>query len=74
MAKRIGESPYANATESRIKAVDLFQFDDAKVVEATREIVKYEQEYAAAVPEHTYLVQYLFTPREALATIGMQPK
>jgi hypothetical protein len=71
--KRLGKCPYSSPTEHGMRIIDIFEVEDAKVPEAIREIVKWEQQYAVAVPEFTYSLEPLLTPDEAFMALGMQP-
>jgi hypothetical protein len=71
--KRLGKCPYSSPTEHGMRIIDIFEVEDAKVSEAIREIVKWEQQYAVAVPEFTYSLEPLLTPDEAFMALGMQP-
>jgi hypothetical protein len=71
--KRVGKCPYSTPTDCGARVIDIFEVEDGKVAEATREIIKYEQQYANAVPEFAYSLEHLFTPEEAFVAIGVQP-
>jgi hypothetical protein len=71
--KRVGKCHYATATVRGARVIDIFEVEDGKVAEATKEIAKYEQQYANAVPEFAYSLEILFTPEEAFVALGMQP-
>ncbi|WXG42977.1 MAG: hypothetical protein WED04_02725 [Promethearchaeati archaeon SRVP18_Atabeyarchaeia-1] len=71
--KRVGKCPYATPTDRGVRIIDIFEVEDTKVAEAIREITKWEQPYANAVPEMSYSLEPLLTPEEAFVAIGMQP-
>jgi hypothetical protein len=71
--KRVGKCPYSTPTQRGVRIVDIFEVEDAKVPEAIREITKWEQQYANAVPEFSYSLEPLLTPEEAFIAIGLPP-
>ena len=71
--KRVGKCPYCSPTEHGVRIIDIFDVEDTKVAEAVREITKWEQLYANAIPEFSYSLEPLLTPEEAFVALGMQP-
>jgi hypothetical protein len=71
--RRVGKCPYSTPTNRGVRIIDLFEVEDGKVAEAIREIAKWEQPYANAIPEFFYSLEPALTPEEAFVAIGMQP-
>jgi hypothetical protein len=71
--KRVGKCPYCSPTNRGVRIIDIFEVEDGKVAEAIREITKWEQQYANAVPEFAYSLEPLLTPEEAFVALGMSP-
>jgi hypothetical protein len=71
--KRVGKCPYSSPTKRGVRIIDIFEIEDTKVGEAIKEIAKWEQLYANAVPEFSYSIEPALTPEEAFLAIGMTP-
>lgn len=66
--KRVGNSPYATTTEAGIKAIGIYEVEDAKLADGIKEALTRRSPYMS-IPGYRLQVEVLSTVAEAIALV-----